>query len=192
VNLTSKNITKPESFPDSCPGLSAIFFAFLLVGATSFGGGTVAYQRILIVDKKRWLNDDEFLITLAIAQTMPGLNAANIAVLCGDRLRRAPGAIAAAIGLLLPGCAFVLLAGLAYSKQSDKHFSNLLLAGVAAAAIGLLSAVTYRTGKKHFRNFKSLSVMLASFFLMSVLHFSLAEVLLIMLPIAIFMYRPRR
>jgi chromate transporter len=192
VNLPSKNFTKPESFPDSRPGLFEIFFAFLLVGATSFGGGTVAYQKILIVDKKHWLSADEFLITLAIAQTLPGLNAANIAVLCGDRLRRAPGALAATIGLLLPGCAFVLLVGLVYSTQGDKHFSNLLLAAVAAAATGLLSAITYRTGKKHFKNFKSLSVVVASFFLMSVLHLSLVVVLLIMSPIAIFMYRPRR
>ncbi len=192
MNEIEKNRSVPDSFPNARPRLSEIFFAFLVVGATSFGGGTVAYQKILIVDHKQWLSADEFMVLLGIGQTLPGLNAVNIAVLFGDRVRRTRGAIAAAIGLLLPGCTLVLLAGMFYLKQGDKHFANLLLAGVAAAATGLLSAITYRLGKNQFKNIKSVSVVVASFFLMSILHLALPIVLLIMSPIAIFMYRPAR
>ncbi|HPB75342.1 MAG TPA: chromate transporter, partial [Chromatiaceae bacterium] len=75
------------------PSLWDIFLEFLLIGAISFGGGIVAYQKILLTEKRRWLNDDEFMACLAISQTMPGLNAVNIAVLTGDRLRGVLGAL---------------------------------------------------------------------------------------------------
>jgi hypothetical protein len=88
------------------PSLWEIFYEFLLIGAISFGGGIVAYQKILLTEKRHWLNDDEFMACLAISQTMPGLNAVNIAVLTGDKLRGVLGAIVAAVGLLIPGICF--------------------------------------------------------------------------------------
>ena len=173
------------------PSLWDIFLEFLLIGAISFGGGIVAYQKILLTEKRRWLNDDEFMACLAISQTMPGLNAVNIAVLTGDRLRGVLGALAAAIGLLLPGVTFVLVAGILYLKNTDHHLANLLLAGVAAAATGLLSAITYRLGHRQFNHFKSLLIVFASFYLMSIMSLSLPMVLLIMVPISLLLCRPK-
>jgi len=178
-----------ESIPP--PSLWEIFLEFLLIGAISFGGGIVAYQKILLTEKRRWLNDDEFMACLAISQTMPGLNAVNIAVLTGDRLRGVLGALAAAIGLLLPGVTFVLVAGILYLKNTDHHLANLLLAGVAAAATGLLSAITYRLGHRQFNHFKSLLIVFASFYLMSIMSLSLPMVLLIMVPISLLLFRPK-
>ena len=56
------------------PKLSDIFVQFLLIGAISFGGGIMAYERILLVENRKWLSADEFMAYLAISQTMPGLN----------------------------------------------------------------------------------------------------------------------
>ena len=178
-----------ESIPP--PSLWEIFLEFLLIGAISFGGGIVAYQKILLTEKRRWLNDDEFMACLAISQTMPGLNAVNIAVLTGDRLRGVLGSIVASVGLLLPGVAFVLVIGILYLKNTDHHLANLLLAGVAAAATGLLSAITYRLGHRQFNHFKSLLIVFASFYLMSIMSLSLPMVLLIMVPISLLLFRPK-
>ena len=178
-----------ESIPP--PSLWEIFLEFLLIGAISFGGGIVAYQKILLTEKRHWLNDDEFMACLAISQTMPGLNAVNIAVLTGDRLRGVLGSIVASVGLLLPGVVFVLVIGILYLKNTDHHLANLLLAGVAAAATGLLSAITYRLGHRQFNHFKSLLVVFASFFLMSIMSLSLPMVLLIMVPISLLLFRPK-
>ena len=65
--------------------------AFLLIGATSFGGGVVAYLRSSLVDKHHWIDDRTFVECLAIGQTLPGLNATNMSVLVGDRLRGTRG-----------------------------------------------------------------------------------------------------
>jgi chromate transporter len=169
-----------------------IFREFLLIGAVSFGGGIVAYERILLVDKRKWLTPDEFMATLAISQTMPGLNSVNLALLAGDRLRGFFGACVACIGLILPGGLFVLIAGVAYSEGADHPIMNILLAGIAAGATGLLASITYKIGDQHFRHMRSLLMIIATFVLMSVLKLSLVTVLLIMAPIGLFLYRPRK
>jgi chromate transporter len=173
------------------PTLWVIFREFLLIGAVSFGGGIVAYERILLVDKRKWLSPDAFMATLAISQTMPGLNSVNLALLAGDRLRGFWGACAAAIGLVLPGGLFVLIAGLVYSEGADHPVMNILLAGVAAGATGLLASITYKIGDQHFRHIRSLSMIVATFVLMSIVKLSLVTVLLIMVPIGLYLYRPR-
>ena len=168
-----------------------LFYEFLLIGAVSFGGGIVAYERILLIEKRKWLTVDEFMATLAISQTMPGLNSVNLAVLAGNHVRGTLGAIAASCGLLIPGMVFVLVAGVAYSAGEDHPLVNMLLAGVAAGATGLLAAITFKIGSNHFRHLKSLAIIVATFVLMSFFKLSLIWVLVIMGPISLFLYRPQ-
>jgi chromate transporter len=167
-----------------------IFLQFLIIGAISFGGGIIAYERILLVEKRKWLNADEFMAYLAISQTMPGLNSVNLAVLTGDFLRGVTGSVCAVLGLLLPGSAFILGIGILYSSNSNHPMANIILAGIAAAATGLLAAITYRIGGDHWRHMKSLAIVLATFVLMSLCKLSLLAVLAIMAPIALYVYRP--
>src|SRR5262245_66311858 len=98
----------PVAVETSRPGevsIPRIFAAFLLIGATSFGGGVVAYLRDSLVAKHKWIDDKTFVELLGISQTLPGLNATNMAVLVGDRLRGAAGAISAIWGIRLAGSA---------------------------------------------------------------------------------------
>lgn len=171
--------------------LVALFVEFLLIGAVSFGGGIVAYEKILLTEKKKWLSQDEFMATLAISQTMPGLNSVNLAILAGDKLRGSLGAFVAMFGLILPGSLFVIIAGYAYKEGQDHPIVNLLLAGIAACATGLLAAITYKLGADLFKQLRPLLIIVTTFILMSVLHLSLIWVLLIMVPVALAIYRPR-
>ena len=79
-----------------------IFLELLIIGATSFGGA-VPYLRRSRVTKLHWVNDKEFVEMLSISQSLPGLNATNMAVLVGEKLRGMMGAIAGIIGICLPG-----------------------------------------------------------------------------------------
>ena len=182
----------PEAKAEGQPSLWELFFEFLIIGAVSFGGGIVAYQKILLTEKKRWLSDDEFMAALAISQTMPGLNAVNLSVLSGDKLRGVMGSIAATAGLLIPGCSFVMVVGLIYLENADHPTANLILGGVAAAATGLLSAITYKIGHRQFKEIKALLILIATFVLMSIVSLSLPVVLAIIAPIAIYLYRPKK
>jgi chromate transporter len=168
-----------------------LFLQFLIVGAVSFGGGIIAYERILLVEKRKWLNADQFMAYLAISQTMPGLNSVNLAVLTGDYLRGIKGSVIALLGLVLPGSVLVLLLGLVYTALTDHAITVLLLTGIAAGATGLLAAVTYRIGDAYWKKPISLLLIATTFILMSIVKLPLLEVLAIMVPIGLFIYRPK-
>ncbi len=171
--------------------LSDLFLQFLFVGTVSFGGGIIAYERILLVEKRKWITADQFMAYLAISQTMPGLNSVNLAVLTGDYLRGIRGSVIALLGLILPGSVLVLLLGFVYTALTDHAITVLLLTGIAAGATGLLAAVTYRIGDDHWRKPISLLLIAATFILMSIVKLQLLEVLAIMAPIGLFIYRPK-
>ncbi len=186
------------SSPNPSAGLSQpsvplvdLFLQFLFVGAVSFGGGIIAYERILLVEKRKWLTADQFMAYLAISQTMPGLNSVNLAVLTGDYLRGIKGSIIALLGLVLPGSVLVLLLGFVYTALTDHAITVLLLTGIAAGATGLLAAVTYRIGDEHWKKPISLVLITVTFILMSIVKLPLLEVLAIMAPISLFIYRPK-
>ncbi len=181
-----------EAVNVGAPSLKDLFVQFFIIGAVSFGGGIIAYERILLVEKRKWLSADEFMAYLAISQTMPGLNSVNLAVISGDHLRGAIGAITASLGLILPGSIFVLLAGIIYASAADHPLVNYVLAGIAAAATGLLAAITYKIGSDHWKHLQSLLIIICTFFLMSVVKLSLPYVILIMAPISIYLYRPSK
>lgn len=177
--------------PTEKVSLVELFVQFLFIGAVSFGGGIVAYEKILLTEKKKWLSQDEFMAALAISQTMPGLNSVNLAILAGDKLRGTLGAFVAMFGLILPGSLFVMIAGYAYKEGQDHPIVNLLLAGIAACATGLLAAITYKLGVDLFKQIRPLLIIVTTFVLMSILHLSLVWVLLIMVPVSLAIYRPR-
>src|SRR5277367_4929453 len=97
-----------------------IFLESLIIGGTSFGGGVVAYLRSGLVAKRGWVNDTEFVELLSISQSLPGLNATNMAILVGQRLRGAAGAAAAIVGVCLPGGLIMYFAGLVYREHGSR------------------------------------------------------------------------
>lgn len=176
----------------SSPRLLTLFVEFFVIGATSFGGGVLAYERILLTEKRRWVTDDAFKAMLAISQTLPGLNSVNLAILAGDRLRGVWGAVAAACGLLLPGCAFVLAAGLFFLKHSGNQVAVHFVDSGAAVATGLLMSVVFKLGARDLRSPRYLLIAVVSFALMSLVQVPLLLVLAIVIPISLYLHRPKR
>ncbi|HEY4961861.1 MAG TPA: chromate transporter, partial [Terriglobales bacterium] len=143
-------IKEPAAVEVLSAGISVkdIFVEFLLIGSTSFGGGVVAYLRSGLVAKRQWINDKEFVELLAISQSLPGLNATNMAILVGDKLRGVAGSIAAIFAMCLPGAILMYGAGIAYQAHGDRPLATAALRGVAAAAVGLVLATAVQLGKK--------------------------------------------
>ena len=179
------NETTPEPIT-----LVSLAYKFFLIGALSFGGTVIANIRDLVVEKEKWMDDQGFLLMMSISQALPGLNAVNSTILIGDRLRGGPGAFVAALGLLLPGAFCVLLLGLLYGAHSDHPLANIILGGIAAGTAALMVFVTYKVGRPSFTNLKKLSLIALTFALMSVVKLPLLVVMVLMLPLTIFVYRP--
>src|SRR6516164_9643764 len=98
--------------------MARIFLEFLTIGATSFGG-VVPYLRGSLVSKQCWLSDKEFVEMLSMSQSLPGLNATNMAILVGEKLRGALGSIAAIIAMCLPGAVIMSIVGIVYRQHGD-------------------------------------------------------------------------
>ena len=119
--------------PLASASISEIFLEFLIIGGTSFGG-VVPYLRDRLVAKRKWLADKEFVEMLSISQSLPGLNATNMAILVGEKLRGAAGSIAAILGICLPGGLLMYVVGMFYRAHGDHVWATAALKGVAAAA----------------------------------------------------------
>ena len=130
------------------PSLWRLFAAFLMMGATSLGGGVIAYLRTGLVSNYRWLDDETFVELMAISQSLPGLNATNMSILSGDRLRGWRGAFVAALGMCLPGASLMTAAAFAYGVGGDDPLSKAFLHAIAAGAVGLITVVLVQLGAK--------------------------------------------
>jgi chromate transporter len=168
-----------------------IFTAFLLIGATSFGGGVVAYLRNSLVVKHNWVDDKTFVELLGISQTLPGLNATNMAVLVGERLLGAAGAISAICAICLPGAAIMYAVALAYHVHGDRLLVTAALKGVAAAAVGLILATTVQLGRKSLSHVYDLVFVVLTVIGVNRLHQSVPRVLIVVGALATLCYRPR-
>ena len=126
------------------PSLAHLFWVFLVMGATSLGGGVVGYLRTGLVVRERWLDDVTFVELLSISQTLPGLNATNMSILVGDRLRGGWGALLATLGMCLPGA--VLMTGAAYAYGVDTNVPNPGRDEAVVTDAAILAAVQAITG----------------------------------------------
>jgi chromate transporter len=170
--------------------LARIFRVFALIGVTSFGGGIVAYLRHALVEKEKWLDEERFMAALEISQTLPGLNSTNMSVIVGRQLRGPAGALVAVLGMILPGALILTALGFAYVALRHDPKVIPVLAGVAAAAVGLLLQVTLKIGWKQLIRPKDLALVLVVFVLVGIFHVSLLVTLVTIAPLAVWMNRP--
>lgn len=168
-----------------------IFWEFLMIGATSFGGGVVAYLRNSLVRKKQWFDDTEFLEMTSISNTLPGLNATNLAILAGDRLGGWLGATLALVAMCLPAFAFMTISGIIYGSHVDRPLADAALRGIAAAAVGLLAATWFQIGKKSLHGFWDAAFVVAAILGINYFKLGVPVVLLAVGSFAIFTFRPR-
>lgn len=171
--------------------LGEIFRAFLLIGATSFGGGVMAYLRHALVDKRRWIDDPTFVQMLAMSQSLPGLNSTNMAVLAGDHLRGTAGAAAAISGMCLPGGLIMFVIGMLHSQHAERAAAAAILHGVAAAAVGLVMAVAVQLGRKVITRIDDLAFVALAVIGVNLLHLPVLVVLAVVGALAIWWHRPR-
>jgi chromate transporter len=170
--------------------IAKLFLEFLIIGATSFGG-VVPYLRGSLVTKRQWINDKEFVEMLSISQSLPGLNATNMAVLVGEKLRGPLGSIAAIIGICLPGAVLMYAVGTFYRMHGDHTWITAALKGVAAAAVGLLLSTVVSMSKKSLSGKVDFVFVALTVIAVNRLHQSVPRTLIGIGILAILFHRPR-
>jgi len=167
--------------PSARPSLLTVFGTFFKVGSFTFGGGFAMIPIIQreVVDKHKWLSDQEFVDTIAITQAAPGPVAVNSAVFIGYRLSGIPGAVAALAGTVLPSFVIILLIAIFLTTAGQHVLLQKFFAGVRPAVIALILAAGLSIGRKSLSHYQDYLAALAALFLL--LFLDLHPILLILL-----------
>ena len=170
--------------------IARIFLEFLTIGTTSFGS-VVPYLRGSLVSKQQWLSDKEFVEMLSISQSLPGLNATNMAILVGQKLNGALGAIVAVLGICLPGSLLMFVVGIFYRIHGDHAWATGALKGVAAASVGLVLSTVVQLSKKSLEERFDYLFVILTVVAVNRLHQSVLITLVVVGLMAVLWHRPR-
>ncbi|MDE5676263.1 MAG: chromate transporter [Phocaeicola sp.] len=118
------------------------FLIFFKIGLFTIGGGYAMVPLIQneIVDKRKWIDKDEFIDLMAIAQSVPGIFAVNISIFIGYKLRQFPGALAMALGTILPSFLIILTVALFFGQLKQYQAVENIFKGIRPAVVALIAA----------------------------------------------------
>lgn len=127
-----------------------MFITFFKIGAFTFGGGYAMIPIIQeeIVEKKKWIDDNEFMDAIALAQASPGPVAVNTSVYCGYRLKGIQGAIACTLGTVLPSFLTILVIAVFFYQFRSNPVIDQVFMGIRPAVVALILSAVYKMWKK--------------------------------------------
>lgn len=116
-----------------------IFWTFAKIGAFTIGGGIpmIAAIKKELVERK-WLNDEDFIDIITLAQTAPGLFAVNISILTGHRLRGTKGSVVATIASCLPPFLIILGVAIFFTSFKDNEYVIRAFKGIRPVVVALI------------------------------------------------------
>ena len=122
---------------------------FLKLGSAGFGGpiALVGYMQRDLVEGRGWFTEDEYRQGLALAQTMPGPLAAQLAMWFGYLERGALGAAAVAVPFVLPPCLLVTVVAVVYAKYQGLAVVHEVFLGVGPAVLAIIAIAAYKLAR---------------------------------------------
>ncbi len=131
------------------PSLFKLFLACLKIGTFTFGGGFAMMALIQdeFVNKRHWVDADEMLNIIAIAQSVPGVIAVNSSIMVGYRVSKIKGALVCALGAVLPSFISICIVSTFYLQFRDNKYAIGALRGVKAAVVALMCSAIINIAK---------------------------------------------
>ena len=131
------------------PKYCDIFWSFFKVGTFTIGGGyaMIPLMQRELVERHRWMNEEDFLDSVALSQAMPGVFAVNMAALTGRRLRGGRGAMAAIVGNILMPVVFILLLAVVFRAFRENVIVERIFLGLRPAVVALIAAPVFAMAK---------------------------------------------
>ena len=128
--------------------LVKLFLSTLYLSAFTFGGGYViiTLMKKKFVDDYHWIEENEMLDLVAIAQSAPGPIAVNGAIVVGYKLAGLAGTLVAIIGTIIPPFVIISLISAFYHAFRDNYLVSQMLEGMQAGVGAVIASVTYEMG----------------------------------------------
>jgi len=116
-----------------------LFITFTKIGAFTIGGG---YAMLPLIERevinKGWISKDEFIDLFAVAQSLPGIFAVNIAIFLGYKLKGVKGSVVCALGTILPSFIIILIIALFFTQVRDNVWVEKIFKGLRPAVVALI------------------------------------------------------
>ncbi len=128
------------------PIFAQLFGTFFFVGLFTWGGGYAMIPLISreVLEKRRWLTEEEFREALALGSSVPGPIASNLAFLCGAKIGGIAGGLVAQLGCVLPSFLVILGIAAGLSRFFSAPLAHRFFLGAGAAVTGLVAASALR------------------------------------------------
>lgn len=126
-----------------------MFTSFVKIGAFTIGGGyaMIPLIRREVVENKKWMDDDEFIDMLAMAQSAPGVIAVNTAIFVGYKVRGLRGSVVTTIGSSLTSFLVILLIAIFFTNFRDNAVADKMFKSIRPAVVALIVAPIYNMSK---------------------------------------------
>ena len=151
--------------------LLKMFFTFLKIGAFTFGGGYAMIPLIEeeVVNKNKWVDKDEFVDMLVVAQSLPGPLALNCSGFVGEKMGGILGQTMAVLGVTIPSFAIILLIATVFMQFRDNYYVNLAFKGISAAVPMLVLVGVVSMAKNVKKNVQNILIGAVALFFLVVL-----------------------
>ena len=122
---------------------------FLYLGALGFGGpvALAGFMHRDLVETRRWIDEEEYRLALALAQIMPGPLAAQLAIALGYFQRGVLGATAIGLAFVVPSFLMVVAISIAYRRYGGLWWMQALFYGIGAAVIAIIAIAAYKLAR---------------------------------------------
>lgn len=126
-----------------------LFWTYLKIGTFTLGGGYAMLPLIQreVVDRKGWIDEEEFLNMIALAQAAPGLIAVNSAIFIGWRIGGWRGVAGAVLGAVLPSFIIILAIATVFSEWKEQPAVEAVFKGIRPAVVALIAAPLVKMAK---------------------------------------------
>ena len=166
--------------------LGTLFFTFFKIGLFTFGGGyaMIALLEEEFIQRRKWLDKDEFLDMTAIAESTPGPVAINSATYLGYKLAKVPGAATATVAVCLPSFLIIYAISLFFEQFTQLTVIANAFKGIQVCVIYLIFSAGVRMLKSLDRSLFATGVFAAVMLVMvglSLAGVSVSSILLILL-----------
>ena len=119
-----------------------LFWTYLKIGTFTLGGGYAMLPLIQreVVDRQGWLDEEEYLNMIALAQAAPGLIAVNSAIFIGWRIGGWRGVCGAVLGAVLPSFLIILAIAMVFQDWKEQPAVEAVFKGIRPAVVALIAA----------------------------------------------------
>ena len=167
--------------------LRRLFFSTLYLSAFTFGGGYVIVTLLKkkFVDECHWIEEDEMLDLVAIAQSAPGAIAVNGAIVVGYKLAGMPGAAVAIVATIIPPFVIISAISVFYEAFRDNFLVSQMLTGMQAGVGAVIASVVWQMGADVVRSKSAASVLIMAAAFAATCFFGVNVVLVILAAAAV-------